>query len=420
MALCLASSLVIHQGFFPYDQLVRYKWWYRNGYMSSIGECFDIGASIKRSLLEFEIRQYDFAEKYNIPRERVDYLTSSQVTGKFNLLCSDKDVAGNGALMRIAPVPLFFHHHPKYAVHYSDISTRVTHNDPRAYDACRYYSALIVAALQNETKSALLNNDFYQNHIQWFNSKPLHPEIMKVAQGSYKKQGGYDEGIRGTGYVVHSLEAALWAFWSDGDSFENGVLAAINLGDDTDTTAAIYGQLAGAYYGYNRLPNKWLNNLYGKGFIECLSKWIVFEGERWSPEKRPPLTTTTSIVQQQANVTTSVSNKQHLYSNTNTSASQSNSQKIAQTHSTRNQGFTSERFPQATTGEEQNRPKKQTSYLAVPNNTPGALKQTNSYHEDDTSRPRCPSKNEMHSPNLPPLQHRPSATVSKRKNFIFD
>jgi hypothetical protein len=78
------------------------------------------------------------------------------------------------------------------------------------------------------------------------------------------------------------LEAALWAFWSQ-DTFEKGALAAVNLGDDTDTTAAIYGQLAGAHYGYKKLPEKWVKDLYASNFIQCLSRWIVYEGERWQP-----------------------------------------------------------------------------------------------------------------------------------------
>ena len=78
---------------------------------------------------------------------------------------------------------------------------------------------------------------------------------MGIAKGSYKRRGGYAEGIRGGGYIVNALNAALWAFWSEED-FEKGALAAVNLGDDTDTTAAIYGQLAGTYYGYNHLPKK--------------------------------------------------------------------------------------------------------------------------------------------------------------------
>ncbi|CAF4098463.1 unnamed protein product, partial [Rotaria sordida] len=121
----------------------------------------------------------------------------------------------------------------------------------------------------------------YKKHKSWFGNKPLCEEIKQIAEGSYKKKGGYQDGIRGKGYIVNALEAALWAFWSDNNSFEQGVLAAVNLGDDTDTTAAIYGQLAGAYYGYKKLPKKWVNQVYANKFILNLSKWIVYEGENW-------------------------------------------------------------------------------------------------------------------------------------------
>ncbi|CAF2898130.1 unnamed protein product [Rotaria sp. Silwood2] len=106
---------------------------------------------------------------------------------------------------------------------------------------------------------------------------------MKIAKGSYKREDGYDGGIRGKGYIVSALEAALWAFWSDENSFEKGALLAVNLGDDTDTTAAIYGQLAGAYYGYNNLSPTWQDFVYAKDYMACLSKWIAFEAEKWTP-----------------------------------------------------------------------------------------------------------------------------------------
>ncbi|CAF1036676.1 unnamed protein product [Didymodactylos carnosus] len=183
--------------------------------------------------------------------------------------------------MRLAPVPLFFYKHPTQAVEFSGLSGLITHGDQSANDACRYYGALIVGALQGKKKSELLNKDFYSNHEEWFSSKPLHPEILKIAQGSYQKEGGYEDGIRGKGYIVNALEAALWAFWSNEDSFEKGVLAAVNLGDDTDTTAAIYGQLAGAYYGYKNLPTKWVEHIYARNFINCLSKWIAYEGQMY-------------------------------------------------------------------------------------------------------------------------------------------
>ncbi|CAF4871275.1 unnamed protein product, partial [Rotaria sp. Silwood1] len=278
MALCLANSLIACGNFVPYDQLVRYKWWYRYGYMSSTGHCFDIGAATKNAIQEFEKRQRKFAKYWNISYEEMDNTLSSELLQAFDVNCSKEGVAGNGALMRLAPVPLFFYRIPEKAVEYSGESGRITHGDDKAYDACRYYGALIVAALRGALKDELISDKFYEDHKQWFGKKPLHTDILKIAQGSYKKSGGYNEGIRGKGYVVSALEAALWAFWSDNNSFEKGALKAVNLGDDTDTTAAIYGQLAGAVYGYQNLPNKWCKRVYAKNFICHVSNWIVCEG----------------------------------------------------------------------------------------------------------------------------------------------
>ncbi|CAF3942399.1 unnamed protein product [Rotaria sordida] len=186
MALCLASSLITQKDFNPYDQMVRYKWWYKHG---------------------------------------------------------GPDSAGNGALMRLAPVPLFFYRKPAVAVDLSGQSARLTHGDDVAFDACRYYGALIVAAVKGDSKESLISNEFYNCHQKWFGSKPLHDDVVRIARGSFKQPGGYKDGIRGKGHIVLALEAALWAFWST-DTFEKGALNAVNLGDDTDTTAAIYGQLA--------------------------------------------------------------------------------------------------------------------------------------------------------------------------------
>jgi len=285
MALCLANSLIARRGFNCYDQLVRYKWWHINGYMSSTGKCFDIGSATNHSLREFAHRQKIFSQENNIPLEELDFLSDVNLLHKFDVYCSEQGVAGNGALMRLAPVPLFFYKNPVQAVEFSGISGKITHGDQKSYDACRYYGALIVAALHGETKEQLLDKDFYLNHLTWFNGKNLHSDIMEISQGSYKKKGGYDEGIRGKGYIVNALEAALWAFWSDENSFKKGVIAAVNLGDDTDTTAAIYGQLAGAHYGYKNLPSEWVEQIYAKKFIGTLSKWIAYEGQRRQTEE---------------------------------------------------------------------------------------------------------------------------------------
>ncbi|CAF1350760.1 unnamed protein product [Rotaria sp. Silwood1] len=421
MALCLASSLVAHHDFFPYDQLVRYKWWSKKGYMSSTGECFDIGASTKRALLEFEIRQFNFASSYNISVEQLDYLKPSEISKKFNVFCSDKNVAGNGALMRLAPVPLFFYRYPKYAVHFSGYNAKLTHDDQRAYDACRYYGALIVAALSGKSKKELLDDNFYSKHIDWFNNKPLHPDIMKVAQGSYKREHGYDQGIRGTGYVVNALEAALWAFYYDKDSFEIGVLAAINLGDDTDTTAAIYGQLAGAYYGYDRLPPRWLKYLYGHSFIKCLSKWIAYDAEKWNPNRPPPLTVSVAVNQQQrSNTTMDIYTTQQQYSNMNTWVSQLDLSQIDQTRSRRNDKSKFERVIQTNDDDEQSQSKKHTLNVTQPNGTNKPLTSQRSYGDTANSRPSRVVERNIRSNHLKPLQGSTSVAVSKGKSFIFD
>jgi ADP-ribosylglycohydrolase len=288
MALCLASSLLTKHGYDPYDQMVRYKWWYKHGYLSSTGSCFDIGNATRDSLEKFIRRQRSSNNYYHYTEEEFDNLSWDEIKSgnAFEVNCSTAGVAGNGALMRLAPVPLFFYRFPDIAVEYAGRSGRLTHGDTKAVDACRYYAALIVAAVRGEPKDEILREDFYKSHQPWFGSTELHPDILRVAKGSYKNPNGYDGGIRGKGYIVNALEAALWAFWSDKNSFEIGALAAVNLGDDTDTTAAIYGQLAGAFYGYKSIPKKWREKLYAHKLLVSIGQWLYCEGQKFDPSKK--------------------------------------------------------------------------------------------------------------------------------------
>jgi ADP-ribosylglycohydrolase len=133
--------------------------------------------------------------------------------------------------------------------------SRTTHAAPEPVDGCRYYAGLVLGALRGETKERLLAPHYTPVAGLWQDA-PLTPRIDGIAAGSFKVK--HPPEIRGTGYVVDALEAALWAFWGT-DSFEDGVLAAVNLGDDADTTGAIYGQLAGAFYGVEGIPERWRN-----------------------------------------------------------------------------------------------------------------------------------------------------------------
>ena len=191
MALCLANSLLSRKDFVPYDQMVRYKWWSKHGFLSSTGQCFDIGAATSQSIHEFEYRQKRFAKDHDIPIERLDYLSDVNLLSEFDVYCSDDDAAGNGALMRLAPVPLFFFQNQSIAVEFSGISGQITHGDVKAYDACRFYGALIVAALHGYKKKQILAPNFYSEHKHWFGTQPLHDDILKIAEGSYKRRRGH-------------------------------------------------------------------------------------------------------------------------------------------------------------------------------------------------------------------------------------
>ena len=233
MALCLAASLTECGGFDAADQMRRYASWADEGYLSSTGECFDIGNTVSRALSHF--------------RRTVEPFAGS----------TDPRTAGNGSLMRLAPVAMFYAQDAREAMRHAAESSRTTHGAREAVDACRYFAGLLVAALVGTDKDTLLQPGFSSVEGIW-NSEPLAEKVAMVAEGSFKGREPPD--IRGTGYVVESLEAALWAFHRT-ETFREGALAAVNLGDDADTTGAIYGQIAGAHYGAAAIPRSWRERL---------------------------------------------------------------------------------------------------------------------------------------------------------------
>ena len=143
-------------------------------------------------------------------------------------------------------------------------SSKTTHGALAAVDACRYFGALLLGALAGESKEVLLSSHYSPVPDYW-EKNPLCPEIDEIAGGSFLEKSERD--IRGTGYVVQSLEAALWGF-AESTSFAEGCLKVVNLGDDADTTAAVYGQLAGAWYGAQSIPERWRNKLAKRELIE--------------------------------------------------------------------------------------------------------------------------------------------------------
>lgn len=246
MALCLAESLLEKSNFDANDQCERYVRWMQDGHLSSNGRCFDIGNTVSRALR--------------------DFLTSknpnSGPDGKYD--------AGNGSIMRLAPVPMFYANAVEQAIHLSGESSRTTHQTTGCIDACRYMGGILAALLAGANKEEVLSPRFHPACGTW-PAGELCADIEPIANGSFKTKNPPE--IRGTGYVVQSLEAALWAFYHSTD-FRDGALLAVNLGDDADTTGAIYGQFAGAFYGYENIPKNWREKVANAELIQSFAKQL--------------------------------------------------------------------------------------------------------------------------------------------------
>ena len=240
MALCLASSLVEKGRFDAEDQMRRYVRWHEDGYWSSTGRCFDIGNATGAALARFKRTGDPFAGS------------------------SDPHSAGNGSIMRLAPVPMFYAGDVEKAVHYSAESSRTTHGAAECIDACRLFGGILARAFRGAGKEEVLMAD-----APTFRGEP---KIVDIARGSYRSKD--QRAIKGSGYVVESLEAALWCF-DQTESYDAAVLRAANLGDDADTTAAVCGQVAGAFYGVQGIRGGWLEKLAMRAEIEELAAKLL-------------------------------------------------------------------------------------------------------------------------------------------------
>jgi ADP-ribosyl-[dinitrogen reductase] hydrolase len=248
MALCLAESLLTKNGFNAADQMGRYLNWWQWGYLSSTGECFDIGTTVSQALAQYQQTAEPFAGS------------------------TDPYSAGNGSLMRLAPVVLFYFPDARQIQSFAADSSRTTHAAPEAIECCQLFAGLIARALEGATKADLRQSS---------SAKFSQPKVTAMARGDYL--GKTEADIKGSGYSVQSLEAALWCFQQT-DSFAAAILLAANLGDDADTTAAITGQLAGAYYGVRGIPEHWLERLHDSEEIAATADRLLDASRLRQPE----------------------------------------------------------------------------------------------------------------------------------------
>ena len=238
MALAMADSIG-KKGWDINDQIQRYVEWWKTGKYSVNGWCFDIGLTTRKSLERYVVLEKISAE---------------------SILAS----SGNGSIMRLAPVPIKYGNlYPDYIQLLGDFgaeSSTTTHASDQCISACRYMTVVLAALIQGESREAVLDPE-------WIGLRQIAEDldqlILKVAKGSFRN----NKNIKGSGWVVESLEAALWAF-HDAKDFEEAVLKAVNLGDDADTTGAVCGQFAGAYWGESGIPESLRTGLDRQDMIE--------------------------------------------------------------------------------------------------------------------------------------------------------
>jgi ADP-ribosyl-[dinitrogen reductase] hydrolase len=180
---------------------------------------------------------------------------------------TDPRSAGNGSLMRLAPVPMFYHPDRARIRHYCGESSRTTHGAQECIDACRLFGAMLAGAFDGAAKAEIL----FSHDAADIQSAA----VQAIARGAYRDKTA--DAVSGSGYVVHCLEAALWCFLTT-DSFAAAILQAANLGDDADTTAAVCGQIAGAYYGESGIAAQWLARLAMREEIASLADRLYSAG----------------------------------------------------------------------------------------------------------------------------------------------
>ncbi len=227
MALALAESLLASETLDCSDLTDRFVAWWQDGEYSCTGHCFDIGITTRNAL-----------ERY--------LRTGDPVAGS-----TDPRTAGNGSLMRLAPVALRFWNDRDRLDHAAAQQSRTTHAAEEAVDGCRVFADLLADAISGKARRDVLAPRAFDGA----------PAIAKIVNGSWRGRARKD--IRSSGYVVHTLEAAMWSVARTGN-FRNAVLLAANLADDADTVAAVTGQLAGAIYGLSGIPTDWLERIAWK------------------------------------------------------------------------------------------------------------------------------------------------------------
>lgn len=242
MALCLAQSLLVYPRLNPTDLMDRFCRWLFEHENTSTGRCVGVGQNTFRTLVNYRRTGETFAR---------------QMTGR-----SD----GNGAIMRLAPVAAMHWRDPQEALRIAALQSRTTHCSELSAAACELLCAILCDLIAGRA---------WEDACQRTPDPDWPQPIREIAAGCWKGRNASELGT--TGFVVSTLETALWAV-EEGNSFESSLLIAVNLGGDADTIGAVTGQVAGARYGYDAIPAHWLDMLALRAELDEVSLSLSDKG----------------------------------------------------------------------------------------------------------------------------------------------
>lgn len=235
MALCLAESLQVHPKLDERDLMERFARWRSHGYNSATGECFDIGITTAAAISRY-------------------LRTGNPVAGE-----NGARSAGNGSIMRLAPVAIRWWRNPCVAEEVARRQSCVTHAATEAVEGCVLLLRAILAAISSQSGC----------EIRVSQERDWPCSLQRIATREWSSKAVSE--IASTGYVIDTLEAALWSVYRT-SSFRDAILTAVNLGHDADTVGAVTGQIAGALYGASGIPGEWLDRLHERQRIEGLAQ----------------------------------------------------------------------------------------------------------------------------------------------------
>jgi ADP-ribosyl-[dinitrogen reductase] hydrolase len=253
MALCLAESLLGREGFDARDQVARYRRWQQHGHLSATGQCLGITASTARALARSQWRRQPFSGSH------------------------DPHALGPESLSRVAPVVMYFFGDRAAAIEYAGEAARATSQAPAVLTACRALAAALHAGLSGEPKNVMLERA---------TSLLEAPEALGVIAAASAAalpaaaavgipDGGAAGPARRAGVTARSALAAALDAFARTDNFRDAVLAAANLGGNSDVMAGACGALAGAHYTASAVPTLWRNSLMKNDLLESFADRLL-------------------------------------------------------------------------------------------------------------------------------------------------